>query len=133
MNITTTVNYSAVGIAIYNSSGNEIQNGEVINCGQGIWIASGSANGIEGNKIQNNSIDGTGVRLESGVINTEIHENCFIDNDPQAWDDGTDNNWVSNYWSPPPGGTGNYTIPGAAGCEDTDHLSVCPLTQEQPK
>ena len=133
MNITTTVNYSAVGIAIYNSSGNAIQNGAILNCGQGIWIASGSENRIEGNKIQNNSIAGTGVRLESGVINTGIHENCFIDNVPQAWDDGTYNNWVSNFWSQPPGGTGNYTIPGAAGSADTDHLDVCPLTQEQPK
>ena len=127
MNITTTVNYSAVGIAIYNSSGNAIQNGAILNCGQGIWIASGSENRIEGNKIQNNSIAGTGVRLESGVINTGIHENCFIDNVPQAWDDGTYNNWVSNFWSQPPGGTGNYTIPGAAGSADTDHLNVCPL------
>ncbi|MEA1998489.1 MAG: PEGA domain-containing protein, partial [Euryarchaeota archaeon] len=133
MNITTTVNYSAVGIAIYNSSGNGIQNGAILNCGQGIWIASGSANRIEGNKIRNNSIDGTGVRLESGVINTGIHENCFIDNVPQAWDDGTYNNWVSNFWSQPPGGTGNYTIPGAAGSADTDHLDVCPLPEEQPK
>ena len=130
MNITTTVNYSAVGIAIYNSSGNAIQNGAILNCGQGIWIASGSENRIEGNKIQNNSIAGTGVRLESGVINTGIHENCFIDNVPQAWDDGTYNNWVSNFWSQPPGGTGNYTIPGAAGSADTDRLDVCPLTQE---
>jgi hypothetical protein len=127
MNITTTVNYSAVGIAIYNSSGNAIQNGAIINCGQGIWIASGSANRIEGNEIQNNTIDGTGVRLESGVINTGIHENCFIDNVPQAWDDGTYNNWVSNFWSQPPSGTGNYTIPGAAGSADTGHLNVCPL------
>ena len=133
MNITTTVNYSAVGIAIYNSSGNAIQNGAILNCGQGIWIASGSANRIEGNTIRNNTVDGTGVRLESGVINTGIHENCFIDNVPQAWDDGTYNNWVSNFWSQPPGGTGNYTIPGAAGSADTDHLDVCPLTQEQPK
>ncbi len=133
VNITTTVNYSAVGIAIYNSSGNAIQNGAILNCGQGIWIASGSANRIEGNKIWDNSIDGTGVRLESGVINTGIHENCFIDNVPQAWDDGTYNNWVSNFWSQPPGGTGNYTIPGAAGSADTDHLDVCPLPQEQPK
>jgi parallel beta-helix repeat protein len=133
MNITATGNHSAVGIALYNSSGNEVQNGEVINCGQGIWIASGSENGIEGNIIQDNTMNDTGVRLESGVINTEIHENCFIDNDPQAWDDGTDNNWVSNYWSPPPGGTGNYTIPGAAGCEDSDPLDLCPLTQEEPK
>jgi nitrous oxidase accessory protein NosD len=123
----TTVNYSAVGIAIYNSSGNAIQNGAILNCGQGIWIASGSANRIEGNTIRNNTVDGTGVRLESGVINTGIHENCFIDNVPQAWDDGTYNNWVSNFWSQPPGGTGNYTIPGAAGSADTDHLDVCPL------
>jgi nitrous oxidase accessory protein NosD len=130
VNITTTVNYSAVGIAIYNSSGNAIQNGAIINCGQGMWIASGSANRIEGNKIQNSSLAGTGVRLESGVINTGIHENCFIDNVPQAWDDGTYNNWVSNFWSQPPGGTGNYTIPGAAESADTDHLDVCPLTQE---
>jgi len=127
VNITTTVNYSAVGIAIYNSSGNAIQNGAILNCGQGIWIASGSANRIEGNEIRNNSIDGTGVRLESGVMNTGIHENCFIDNVPQAWDDGTYNNWVSNFWSQPPGGTGNYTIPGAAGSADTGHLDVCPL------
>jgi hypothetical protein len=133
VNITTTVNYSAVGIAIYNSSGNAIQNGAIINCGQGIWITSGSANRIEGNKIWDNSIAGTGVRLESGVINTGIHENCFIDNVPQAWDDGTYNNWVSNFWSQPPGGTGNYTIPGAAGSADTSHLDVCPLPQEQPK
>ena len=127
VNITTTVNYSAVGIAIYNSSGNAIQNGAILNCGQGIWIASGSANRIEGNKIRNNSIDGTGVRLESGVMNTGIHENCFIDNVPQAWDDGRYNNWLSNFWSQPPGGTGSYTIPGAAGSADTDHLDVCPL------
>ncbi|MGB3459832.1 MAG: PEGA domain-containing protein [Halobacteriota archaeon] len=133
VNITTTVNYSAVGIAIYNSSGNAIQNGAILNCGQGIGIASGSANRIEGNEIRNNTIDGTGVRLESGVINTGIHENCFIDNVPQAWDDGTYNNWVSNFWSQPPGGTGNYTIPGAAGSADTGHLDVCPLPQEQPK
>jgi hypothetical protein len=96
MNITTTVNYSAVGR-------------------------------IEGNKIRNNTVDGTGVRLESGVINTGIHENCFIDNVPQAWDDGTYNNWVNNFWSQPPGGTGNYTIPGAAGSADTYPLDVCPL------
>jgi len=127
VNITTTVNYSAVGIAIYNSSGNVIQNGAILNCGQGIGIASGSANRIEGNTIRNNTVGGTGVRLESGVTNTEIHENCFLDNVPQAWDDGTYNNWVSNFWSQPPGGTGNYTIPGAAGSNDIYPLDVCPL------
>ena len=127
VDISTPVNCSAAGIAIYNSSGNSIQNGAILNCGQGIDIVSGNANRIEGNKIRNNTIDGTGVRLESGVMNTEIHENCFIDNEPQAWDDGTYNNWVSNFWSQPPGGTGNYIIPGAAGSNDTYPLDVCPL------
>ena len=74
-------------------------------------IVSGSNNTIEGDIIRNNTI--VGVRIDSGAINTEIHENCFICNEPQAWDDGTDNNWTSNYWSSLL--TGNYTIPGAAG------------------
>jgi parallel beta-helix repeat protein len=126
MNVSVMGNCSAIGIAVFNSSGNAISNGEIINCEQGILIASGSNNTIEGNNIRNNTI--VGVRIDSGAINTEIHENCFIDNEPQAWDDGTDNNWTSNYWSPPPGG--NYTIPGAAGSEDSDPLDESPLIEE---
>jgi len=94
----------------FNSSGNAISNGEIINCEQGIKIASGSNNTIEGNIIRNSTI--VEVRIDSGAINMAIHENGFIDNEPQAWDDGTDNNWTSNYWSSLL--TGNYTIPGAA-------------------
>jgi len=131
MDITNPGNCSATGIAVFNSSGNEIQDGEIINCGQGILIASGSDNRIERNNIRDNTIAGTGILLESGAINTEIHENCFIDNVPQAWDDGRDNNWIGNYWSPPPGGQGNYIIPGAAGSEDKDPLDKCPMTQHE--
>ena len=126
MNISVMGNCSAIGIAVFNSSGNVISNGEIINCEEGILIASGSNNTIEGNNIRNNTL--VGVRIDSGAINTEIHENCFIDNEPQAIDDGTDNNWTSNYWSPMPGG--NYTIPGAAGSEDSDPLDKCPLIEE---
>jgi parallel beta-helix repeat protein len=126
LNISVMGNCSAIGIAVFNSSGNAISNGEIINCEDGILIASGSNNTIEANIIRNNTI--VGVHIDSGGINTEIHENCFIDNELQAWDDGTDNNWTSNYWSPMPGG--NYTIPGAAGSEDSDPLDECPLIEE---
>jgi parallel beta-helix repeat protein len=129
MNISVMGNCSAIGIAVFNSSGNAISNGEIINCEQGILIASGSNNTIEGNIIRNNTI--VGVCIDSGAINTEIHENCFIDNKLQAWDDGTGNNWTSNYWSPTPGGVGNYDIAGDVGSEDKDPLDECPLI-EQP-
>ncbi len=128
LNITAT-GYS-VGIAVYNSVGNKIQGGEIINCGQGLLIAFGSNNIIEENIIRDNTIAGAGVRIESSATNTGIHENCFIDNVPQAWDDGTANNWIGNYWSPPPGGQGNYIIPGAAGSEDKDPLDECPLKEQ---
>ena len=80
--------------------------------------------------IVNNTVWGTGVHITDGSNNNEIHENCFYDNDPQAWDDviGGNNDWDSNYWSPPPQGDGNYTIPGGAGSEDSNPLSCCPLT-----
>ncbi|NAS88761.1 hypothetical protein C4E24_03345 [ANME-1 cluster archaeon AG-394-G21] len=126
MNISVMGNCSAIGIAVFNSSGNAISNGEITNCEEGILIASGSNNTIKGNIIRNNTI--VGVCIDIGAINTEIHENCFIDNEPQAIDDGTGNNWTSNYWSPPPGG--NYTIPGAAGSEDSNPLDECPLIEE---
>ena len=77
----------------FNSSGNAISNGEIINCEEGILIVSGSNNTIEGDIIRNNTIEG--VRIDSGAINTEIHENSFICNEPQAWDEGTDNNWTN--------------------------------------
>jgi nitrous oxidase accessory protein len=126
MNISVMGNCSAIGIAVFNTSGTAISNGEITNCEQGILIASGSNNTIEGNIIRNNTI--VGVCIASGGINTEIHENCFVNNEPQAIDDGTGNNWTSNYWYPMLGG--NYTIPGAAESEDSDPLDECPLIEE---
>ena len=129
MNISVVGNSSAIGIAVFNSSGNAILNGEITNCEQGIQIASGSNNRIKGNIIRNNTI--VGVCIYSGGINTEIHENCFLDNEPEAWDNGTGNNWTSNYWSPTPGGVGNYDIPGKLESEDKDLLDESSLI-EQP-
>ena len=121
--------FTQAGIFMNNASNCVIKNNSITNCGQGILIASGSNNTIERNIIR--AILYSGVRLESGAINTGIHENCFIDNEPQAGDDGTDNNWIGNYWSPPPGGPSNYIIPGAAGSEDNDPLDECPMTQHE--
>ena len=97
--------FSPAGVYMNNASNCVIKNNRIINCGHGILIASG--------------------------INTEIYENCFIDNEPQAWDDGTANNWIGNYWSPPPGGPSIYIIAGAAGSEDKDPLDECPQNIEQ--
>ena len=108
------------------SSRNEILDGEITNCGHGIWIKFGSANRIKRNIIRDNTID-TGVHLESQANDTEIHGNCLFDNVHQAMDNGTGNNWDRNFWSPPPSGPGNYTIPGTAGRKDHNPLSSCPL------
>ena len=119
------------GFWIEDSSRNEILDGEIINCGHGIWIKSGSENIIERNIIRDNTLFDTGAHLESDAVNTEIHENCFYDNVPQAGDNGTNNNWTGNFWSdytpPPP-----YLINGTANSEDSDPLDKCPLMVEQP-
>ena len=121
--------FTQAGIYMNNASNCVIKNNKIINCGQGLLIVSGSNNIIERNIIRDNTIAGAGVRIECGATNTGIYENCFIDNEPQAWDDGTDNDWIGNYWSPSPGGPSNYIIPGAAGSEDKDPLDECPLKQ----
>ena len=123
--------FTQTGIYMNNASNCAIKNNRIINCGQGLLIVSGCSNIIEENIIRNDTIAGAGVRIESSATNTGIHENCFIDNVPQAWDDGTDNNWIGNYWSPPPGGPSNYIIPGAAESEDKDPLDECILTGQQ--
>jgi parallel beta-helix repeat protein len=119
--------FTQTGIYLNNASNCVIKNNKIINCGQRLLIVSGSNNIIEENIIRDDTIAGAGVRIESSATNTGIHENCFIDNVPQAWDDGRANNWIGNYWSQPPGGQGNYIIPGAAGSEDKDPLDECPL------
>ena len=122
--------FTQAGIYMNNASNCVIKNNRIINYGQRILIVSGCSNIIEENIIRDNAIAGAGVRIERSATNTGIHENCFIDNVPQAWDDGTANNWIGNYWSPPPGGQGNYIIPGAAGSEDKDPLDECPLKEQ---
>ena len=69
----------------------------------------------------------TGIHISSGSNNNEIHENCFINNEPQAYDDGENNNWDRNYWDPP-----IDVIPGSAGSKDCDPLPYCPCIPKVP-
>jgi parallel beta-helix repeat protein len=102
-----------------------ISDNEINENDHGIWVDSGY-NEIVRNMIVDNS-GATGVHATANSSDNGIRENCFIDNVPQALDNGTGNDWDGNYWSPPPGGTGNYNIAGSAASEDTNPLDVCPL------
>ena len=118
-----------VGIYLTRTWDNIITENEIRDNGEGILIEESSFNNtIERNMIKRNGVD-TGVYLTTGSYENEIHENCFIDNVPQAYDDviGGNNDWDRNYWSPPPGEPGDpYLIPGDAGSRDNDPLPYCP-------
>jgi len=130
-NITAAGTTDAYGVYIISGSdNNSLLDGEIRDNDHGIWIDNSDNNTIVRNMIVNNTAH-TGVHLNETANYTEIHENCFYDNVPQAMDNGTDNNWTGNYWSPPPGGPSDYSIPGAAGSKDNDPLPYCPLKKPQ--
>ena len=104
-----------------------ISNNEITDNEHGIWLYNSSYNKIVKNMIVNNTEWDTGVHLDEGSSYNEIHTNCFYNNTPQAMDNGMGNTWDGNYWSPPPGGPGDFTIPGTAGSEDHNPLTDCPL------
>jgi hypothetical protein len=102
--------------------------GEITNCGNGIWILSGSENRIEWFNISDNTLFDTGVHLETDTSNTTVFQNCFYNNVLQAWDNGTNNHWDGNYWNPPPGDQVDpYLIPGNASSRDSQPLTYCPI------
>lgn len=111
------------GIELSESNDNTVSGNTIHDNEHGIWVCDNSkGTGITGNSIERN-VGGpaTGVHLTSEASNTVISGNTFIDNEPyQALDDETDktNTWEGNCWSDytPPG---PYSIPGAAGSEDT--------------
>ena len=70
--------FAQAGIYMNNASNCVIKNNKILNCGQGILIVSGCNNIIERNIIRDNTIAGTGVRIESSAATTGIHENCLI-------------------------------------------------------
>ena len=129
-NNTVTGNYMGICLLRY-SDNNTILDNEISDNGEGIRVSCSDENMIERNMIERNELD-TGVNITEDSDDNEIHWNCFIDNEPQAWDNGTNNNWTGNYWSPPPGGPGNFTIPGSAKSKDNSPLPDCPLREKPP-
>ena len=121
---------NSFGFYLMESSSNKVTDGEIFNCARGTRIDSGRYNTIERNIIRDNF--DTGVLLDRDAVYTEIHTNCFYNNIPQAMDNGANNSWTGNYWSPPPGGPGDYTIPGSAGSKDNEPLDECPLGEGLP-
>ena len=115
------------GIVFGVSNTNKIRNCYIHDNGHGIYLYSSSYNTIERNIIENNTLADTGIYISSGSNDNEIHENCFINNYPQAYDDGSNNNWDRNYWDPP-----IDTIPGSANSRDNDPLPYCPCFPKVP-
>ncbi len=112
------------GIHLFKSNDTTIMDNTIINNVHGIYNYRSSYNTIERNLIEDNNIFDTGIHIDSGS-NNEIHYNCLINNEPQAYDDGANNNWDRNYWNPPP--SADYTILGSAGSRDNDPLQSCPF------
>jgi hypothetical protein len=118
----------AAGIYMYPAINVSFLTGELTNCGHGLWLEYGDNNRIEGFIIRDNTLFDTGVHLETDTSNTTVCRNCFYNNVLQAWDNGTNNIWIGNYWEPEPGAPDDpYVIPGNARSRDTAPLTYCPL------
>ena len=128
-----TIYDNTYGIYLIYTWDNIITENEIRDNGHGVWVEDSNNNTIERNMIVNNTAGGTGVHITDYSDENEIHENCFIGNEPQAWDDfeGFSNNWTGNYWSDytPPG---PYSIEGNANSEDSSPLDECPLGEGPP-
>ena len=127
-----TGNASAYGIYASYLENVSFTNGEITNCGHGVWIIVGSDNSIAGFIIRDNTLFDTGVHLETDTSNTTVCRNCLYNNVLQAWDNGTNNSWDWNYWDPPPVEAGDpYLIPGNASSRDNNPLGYCPMCAVQ--
>jgi parallel beta-helix repeat protein len=114
------------------STNNTVSDGEVRDTNHGIRVENSSNNTIQRNMIVNNTGGATGLNVTDGSDGNTIEQNCFIDNIPQARDDGSQNVWNGNYWSDYTG-PGSYTIGGAAGSRDDNPLDDCPVEPTPPK
>ena len=122
-------NSTACGIYMYSAINVSFLTGELTNCGHGLWLEYGDNNRIEEFIIRDNTLFDTGVHLETDASNTTVCRNCFFNNVLQAWDNGTNNIWIGNFWEPEPGefATDPYLIPGNALSRDNKPLQYCPL------
>jgi len=107
------------------STNNTISDGEIRDNNHGIRVENSDNNRIQKNMIVNNTGGATGVNVTDGSDGNTMEGNCFIDNIPQARDDGSKNVWNGNYWSDYTG-PGPYTIAGAANSKDDNPSDECP-------
>ena len=113
-------------LVVENSTNNTISDGEVRDTNHGICVQDSDNNKIQRNMIVNNTGGATGVNVTHDSDRNTMEGNCFIDNIPQARDDGGGNVWNGNYWSDHTG-SGPYNIGGAANSADDNPLDECPL------
>jgi len=124
----TVKNTQNFGIYLYNShnttiSGNTVNNSQDI----GIRISQSNSTTVSGNNVDNNV--NYGIIIISGSYNL-FYNNYFNDNNINAYDNGTDNEWdngvIGNYWDDYGGVDANddgigdtpYIISGTAGSQD---------------
>jgi len=108
------------------STNNTISDGAIRDNNHGIRVENSDSNTVRRNMIVNNTGGATGVNVTDGSDGNKMEGNCFIENMPQAWDDGSQNVWNGNYWSEYTG-PGPYNIGGAANSKDDNPLDECPL------
>jgi len=121
------------GIYLDDTDNATVSNNDVRDGQDGIYLEAACNNTIIKNMIVNNTGGFTGLHADTGSHINEIHENCFIDNVPQAHDSGQGNDWDGNYWSDYTGTLSPYPIPdGSAGSQDNGPLGYCPLGIQLP-
>jgi parallel beta-helix repeat protein len=167
--IGNTANYNNDYGIYLSSSNNNTLSGNIANSNNndGISLDRSDYNTISGNTVNSNEI---GIRLDESNNNTvtqnmikgnngglwiealpglfdssenSIFLNCFIDNNNNAYDEGTNNYWDNgikgNYWSDYTGsdaggdGIGDvpYNITGPAGSQDNFPLMMCPISTQK--
>ena len=127
-----------VGIEIRGGGFNTISNNYMFNNTIGVKIGAFSYNiTIRGNHISDSSYIGLFIDVMSN--NHEIFENCFLNNNLHAKDNGGSNSWDNgvkgNYWDNYTGLDGNtdgigdipYNITGNNGSQDNYPLMSCPV------
>jgi parallel beta-helix repeat protein len=125
------ITYAQYGIYLDDTDNATISNNDIRHGDHGIYLEAACNNTIIQNMIVNNTEGFTGLHADTDSHINEIHQNCFIDNDPQAHDDGQGNNWDGNYWSDYIVLRGVYdAISGTASSKDFSTLGQCPLKEK---
>jgi len=114
-----------------------IEGNNISNCADGITFEDVEYATIRSNLLVNNTPAPpappapSGVHLNENSSYNQIYDNCFIENVPQAVDNGTNNTFTSNFWDDW-NGSGPYEIAGTANNTDDNPRDECRLGEEAP-